>query len=107
LADNTALWGRSPVQLAPLVLATRRALEKITTAPVQFIAYTGLWPYSQAASAGPRETMLFPELEGMGYMGGAVDARQDSDLEVSTQLWQLPRIRVNPHEALTTFLSLL
>ena len=107
LADNTALWGRSPAQLAPLVLATRRALEAITTAPVQFVAYTGLWPYPQAATAGPRETMLFPELEGMGYMGGAVDARQDSDLEVSTQLWQLPRIRVNPHEALATFLSLL
>ena len=107
LADNVSLWGRSPTQIAPLVLATRQNLERITGAPVQFIAYTGLWPYPQAATAGPRETMLFPELEGMGYMGGAVDARQDSELEVSTQLWQLPRIRVNPREALATFLGLL
>jgi len=106
LADKVSLWGRSPAQLAPLVLATRQNLERITGAPVQFIAYTGLWPYPQAATAGPRETMLFPALVGMGYVGGAVDARQDSDQEVSTQLWQLPRVRVNPREALATFLGL-
>ena len=106
-ADNVSLWGRSPAQLAPLVLATRQRLEALTGAPVQFLAYTGLWPYPQAATAGPRETMLFPELEAMGYLGGAVDARQDSDLETSTQLWQLPRVRVNPREALATFQGLL
>ena len=107
LKDNVALWSLSPAQLAPIVEASRQRLESLTGTDVQFIAYTGVWPYPQAASAGPAEHQLFSYLGAIGYVGGVVDARIDSSQVLASEPWQLPRIRVNPEESIATFAALL
>lgn len=105
--DNVPLWGLDGDQVQWIAGVSMRQLQAITGLPVQFIAYTGLWPHPSATESGPAEQQLFDELQKLGYAGGLVDSRQDSDVEVSTQLWQLPRIRVNPNESLSTFASFL
>lgn len=103
--DNTPLWGLNPAQVESIAGASKEQLQALTGMNVQFIAYTGLWPYTDAAESGPAERQLFDQLQRLGYVGGLVDARQNANLEVSTQLWQLPRIRVNPREPISTFAS--
>lgn len=105
IADNVALWAAGVRQVDTIAGGSGKALQSLTGLPVQFIAYTGLWPYSNPAESGPSEGQLFAELARLGYVGAVVDAREDSNLELSTQLWQLPRIRVNPGETLGTFVS--
>lgn len=105
--DDVPLWSLPEPQLRALASKTRSQLRDLTGDPVQFIAYTGLWPYPDAATSGPTEQQLFGELGTMGYAGGLLDAHEDSAVESSQRLWQLPRIRVNPNEDLGTFASLL
>ncbi|HZV50245.1 MAG TPA: polysaccharide deacetylase family protein [Candidatus Dormibacteraeota bacterium] len=105
LKDNQPLWGVPDAALSQLALDTRRTLESITGQPIQWIAYTGQWPYPSASQAGPAELALFPRLQSMGYVGGVVDARLDATTELSTQLWQLPRVRVGPNEPLSEFIA--
>ncbi len=99
LYDNAALWGQSSAAVQELAGATAVALQQQTGQAVQFIAYSGVWPYPRSTEVGPSQTKLFSELEALGYVGGAVDARTDSDLQSGAQLWQMPRVRVNPNEA--------
>jgi len=105
--DNVALWGLTQARLKPIVSDSRQQLQGLAGVPVQFIAYTGLWPYPSPTGAGAAERQLFSQLEQFGYVGGLIDSRQDSDLELGAQLWQLPRLRVNPREGLSTFANLL
>lgn len=105
LKDNVPLWSVGGAELQQLALDTRTTLESMAHQPIQWIAYSGRWPYPSAATAGPAEQQLFQALAGMGYVGGVVDASIDSTTEMSQQLWQLPRVRVGPNEPLATFVA--
>ena len=97
LYDNHALWGATPATVQALVAQPAATLEQHTGAPVQFIAYSGVWPYPSAAQAGPAEQQLFTELAAVGFVAGAVDARINSDEESTVMMWQLPRVRMTPN----------
>lgn len=102
--DINALCGLPTPLLRTEVQQSARMLTARTHRPIQFVAYAGaLWSYLQASQAGPLEWSLFARLTGMGYARAAVDARVPSSEEVSTQPFQLPRVRVTPGEALTAF----
>ncbi|MGA9774701.1 MAG: polysaccharide deacetylase family protein [Candidatus Dormiibacterota bacterium] len=98
LLDNVTLWGRPMSLVQQLAGQTATTLEEHTGQAVQFIAYTGVWPYPSPGTAGAPETALFKQLAQLGYVGGAVDARVDSASESTAGLWQLPRVRMNPNE---------
>lgn len=98
LNDNVSLWGLSATLLQRLAGQTAGALESRTGRAVQFIAYSGLWPFPTAAQAGASQRAMFSELGGMGYVGGAVDARVDSATQTTAGIWQIPRVRMNPNE---------
>ncbi len=99
LYDNVALWGLPVAEVDQLAGQTAASLAQHTGRPVQFIAYSGPWPYPTSTGVGPSQTELFAELEQLGYVGGAVDARTDSDTQSTTEIWQIPRVRMNPNEA--------
>ncbi len=99
LYDNVALWGLPSGEVSRLAGQTAAALEQHTGRAVQFIAYSGVWPYPNAAQAGPSQRLLFSELGALGYVGGAVDSRIDSDSQSTAGLWQLGRVRMNPNES--------
>ena len=99
LYDNLALWGQPASLVATLAGQTASTLAEHTGRPVQFIAYSGLWPYPSSSGVGPSQQALFSELGNLGYVGGVVDARVDSDLQTTSQIWQIPRVRMNPNEA--------
>ncbi|MHB8393432.1 MAG: polysaccharide deacetylase family protein [Candidatus Dormibacteria bacterium] len=98
LYDNVALWGLSTALVQQLAGQTAATLEQHTSVAVQFIAYSGPWPFPTAAQAGPAERQLFTQLGRLGYVGGAVDARTNSSSQNSAGIWQLPRVRMNPNE---------
>lgn len=107
--DGTALWGQPLSEIKLLTSNTAKVLEIITANPIQFIAYSGLWPYPSPQKARPAETGLFQQLAGLGYVAGL----QDNWLgrfpwyESSTDLWELPRVRAYPGEPLSVFAGLL
>ncbi|MGA8206669.1 MAG: polysaccharide deacetylase family protein [Candidatus Dormiibacterota bacterium] len=107
--DGTSLWGRSPAEMDFLAGDTAHTLEAITQQPIQFIAYSGLWPYKSGTQVEAPERELFSELPPLGYVAGLEDLRLPaaSWLETSTQLWELPRIRVSPNESLPEFSGIL
>jgi hypothetical protein len=70
------------------------SLEELTDAPVQFLAYTGIWRRPLATEGGGHEAPIFATLASYGYVGGVLDVRVDSELETTSGLWQLPRLRV-------------
>lgn len=96
LKDNVALWvgDASAQQLEVLTDQSKTALESLTGQPIQFIAYSGPWPGSTQMSYGQQEAPLFATLRSFGYVGGLQDLRVDSATDMSTALWQLPRVRV-------------
>ena len=98
LHDNVALWGLKAAEVARLAGRTAAQLEQHTGRAVQFIAYSGLWPYPTASGVGLAQRALFGELAGLGYVGGAVDSRIDSDAQSTAAIWQLARVRMNPNE---------
>lgn len=98
LFDNTPLWGLPSAEVQQLAGQTGAAIAAQTGVPVQFIAYSGLWPFASSTQSGPAESALFQELAQLGYVGGAVDARVDSALQSTGQIWQMPRVRMNPNE---------
>jgi hypothetical protein len=98
LFDNTPLWGLPSSEVQQLAGQTGAAIAAQTGVPVQFIAYSGVWPFTTAAQSGPAEITLFQELAQLGYVGGAVDARVDSAAQATGQIWQIPRVRMNPNE---------
>jgi len=107
--DGTALWGRPLSEIRLLTSNTAKVLEGITAVPIQFISYSGLWPYPSPKTAHPAETELFQQLASLGYVAGL----QDNWLgrfawgESSTNLWELPRVRAYPGEPLSVFVGLL
>jgi peptidoglycan/xylan/chitin deacetylase (PgdA/CDA1 family) len=98
LLDNHQLWGAPLAEVQQLAESTAQTLSQHTDQPVQFIAYSGLWPFSSAQQVGPQEVRLFGELEQLGYVAGLIDARTDSEAQSTALIWQLARIRMNPNE---------
>ncbi len=107
--DGTVLWGRSLATIQSLAGNTAKVLEQITEQPIQFISYSGLWPYPSPQTAGAGQRELFSELGSLGYVGGLEDSwlGRFPWQESSTNLWELPRVRAYPGEPLSVFAGLL
>ena len=101
--DDTDFFSASPRVLDVLTNRTRTELEDLTGDPVQFIAYTGVWPWPLSTEGGTREASMFATLASYGYVAGVQDLRVDSDVDTSTALWQLPRVRVGLGTTLAFF----
>ena len=91
--DDTDFFSAVPGTLNRLTNRTKSILENLTGDPVQFLAYTGLWPWPLSTQGGTQEASMFATLASYGYVAGVQDLRVDSDTDVSTALWQLPRVR--------------
>jgi peptidoglycan/xylan/chitin deacetylase (PgdA/CDA1 family) len=97
LKDNAALWAAdaTTAKLEVLTDQSKTTLESLIGGqPIQFIAYSGPWPGSTQFSYTQQEAPLFATLHSFGYVGGLQDLRVNSANDVSTALWQLPRVRV-------------
>jgi hypothetical protein len=97
LKDNVALWAGQATaqQLEQVTDQSKTTLESLIGGqPIQFIAYTGVWPGPTQFSDSALEQPLFTTLQGYGYVGGLQDLVNDSAQNYSTALWQLPRVRV-------------
>jgi hypothetical protein len=97
LKDNVALWAGDATtqQLQVVTDQSKTTLESLIGGqPIQFIAYSGVWPGPTQFSDSAREQPLFSTLQGYGYVGGVQDLQVDSAQDYSTALWQLPRVRV-------------
>ena len=107
--DGTVLWGQPRSIVQELAGTSARVLEAITAQPIQFIAYSGLWPYPLPAQAGPSQAQLFSQLGALGYIGGLEDnwLGRFGWEESSGSLWELPRVRAYPGESLQVFAGLL
>jgi peptidoglycan/xylan/chitin deacetylase (PgdA/CDA1 family) len=92
--DAQALFGASTSTLNRLTDQTKTSLDELTGAPVQFLAYTGIWPWPLATEGGGHEAPMFATLASYGYVGGVLDVRVNSELETTSGLWQLPRLRI-------------
>jgi peptidoglycan/xylan/chitin deacetylase (PgdA/CDA1 family) len=92
--DDTDFFFSNAATLNKLTERTKAVLEKLTGDPVQFIAYSGVWPWPLADAGATREASMFATLAGYGYVGGVLDLRIDSAEDSSDMLWQLPRVRV-------------
>jgi peptidoglycan/xylan/chitin deacetylase (PgdA/CDA1 family) len=92
--DAHALFGASRTTLNTLTNLTKASLEQLTAAPVQFLAYTGIWPWPLATEGGATEASTFATLASYGYVGGVLDVKTASDVESTAGLWQLPRVRI-------------
>jgi hypothetical protein len=101
--DDTDFFSAGPGVLNALTDRTRTDLEDLTRDPVQFIAYTGVWPWPLSTQGGSREASMFGTLASYGYIAGVQDLRVDSDVDTSTSLWQLPRVRVGLGTTLAFF----
>jgi peptidoglycan/xylan/chitin deacetylase (PgdA/CDA1 family) len=101
--DDTAFFSAGPGTLDPLTNRTKTVLVNLTGDPVQFIAYTGLWPWPTSMQGATQEASMFRTLASYGYLAGVQDLRVDSATDISTALWQLPRIRVGLGTSLSFF----
>jgi hypothetical protein len=97
LKDNVALWAglATTQQLQVVTDQSKSTLESLAGGePIQFIAYSGLWPGPSQFSDSTREQPLFSTLHSYGYVGGLQDLDDPTETDYSTALWQLPRVRV-------------
>jgi peptidoglycan/xylan/chitin deacetylase (PgdA/CDA1 family) len=92
--DDTDFFFANTATLNKLTERTKTVLESLTGDPVQFIAYSGVWPWRFADEGATREASMFKTLAGYGYVGGVLDLRVNSATDASSMLWQLPRVRV-------------
>ncbi len=92
--DDTDFFSAGARLLNKLTNQTKSVLENLTGDPVQFIAYTGVWPWRLATQGTETEAGMFNTLASYGYVGGVLDLRIDSDVESSTAMWELPRVRI-------------
>lgn len=92
--DDTDFFSANTSTLNKLTERTKAVLENLTGDPVQFIAYSGVWPWPVAGEGATQEAALFSTLGGYGYVGGVLDLRVDSAEDSSSMLWQLPRVRI-------------
>jgi peptidoglycan/xylan/chitin deacetylase (PgdA/CDA1 family) len=105
LTDRSSMWGAAASTLDVLTEQSKSVLDALTGEPIQFIAYSGPWPRSWPQSGpGPASmTATFRTLSGFGYVGGVQDLTFDTSTDISTQLWQLPRVRVGLGTATVTW----
>lgn len=101
--DAQALFGASTGTLNALTNRTKATLQALTGTPVQFLAYSGVWPWPLATEGGAHEASVFATLASYGYVGGVLDVRVGSETESSAGLWQLPRLRVGIDTTLAGF----
>jgi len=101
--DDTDFFFANAATLNQLTERTKAVLENLTGDPVQFIAYSGVWPWPLADEGTTREASMFATLAGYGYLGGVLDLRIDSAEDSSSMLWQLPRVRVGIWTTLPEF----
>ena len=101
--DGTDFFSAGKSTLDALTNRTKAVLEDLTGDPVQFIAYTGLWPWPLSTQGTTPEASLFATLASYGYVGGVQDLRVDSATDTSTMLWQLPRVRMGLGTTLAFF----
>lgn len=101
--DDTDFFSASRSTLNKLTERTKTVLENLTGEPVQFIAYTGVWPWPRANEGATQEASMFSTLAGYGYIGGVLDLRIDSAEDSSAMLWQLPRVRIGIWTTLPEF----
>jgi polysaccharide deacetylase len=94
--DAVDLFFASTGTLFKLTDRTKTVLENLTGDPVQFLAYSGIWPWPNASQGATHEVSLFATLAGYGYVGGVLDVMVNSAAESSAMLWQLPRVRIGP-----------
>jgi peptidoglycan/xylan/chitin deacetylase (PgdA/CDA1 family) len=92
--DAVNLFSAGTGTVYALTDRTKTVLENLTGEPVQFIAYSGVWPWPHANQRATHETSLFATLAGYGYVGGVLDVRVNSATDASAMLWQLPRVRI-------------
>jgi peptidoglycan/xylan/chitin deacetylase (PgdA/CDA1 family) len=101
--DDTDFFSAGPGTLNLLTNRTKTVLMNLTGDPVQFVAYTGLWPWPASMQGGTQEASMFKALASYGYIAGVQDLRVDSAVDISTALWQLPRVRVGLGTSLSFF----
>lgn len=92
--DDTDFFFANTKTLNKLTDQTKSVLENLSGDPVQFIAYSGLWPWPTATQGTANESGMFTTLASYGYVGGVLDLHVDSAVDTSTALWQLPRVRI-------------
>jgi peptidoglycan/xylan/chitin deacetylase (PgdA/CDA1 family) len=92
--DAVNLFSAGAGTVYKLTDRTKTVLENLSGAPVQFIAYSGVWPWPHANQGATHETSLFATLAGYGYVGGVLDVRVNSATDSGAMLWQLPRVRI-------------
>ncbi len=103
LKDNVSFWYGNPSTVAAIITQSTAAITSHIASYPQFIAYTGMWPYPSPATAGPLTPRVFSLVSQDNYIGGVIDSSENSNVVTSANLLYLPRIRVNPNEALSTF----
>jgi peptidoglycan/xylan/chitin deacetylase (PgdA/CDA1 family) len=101
--DDTDFFFADAAVLNKLTERTKAVLESLTGDPIQFIAYSGVWPWPLADEGTTREASMFTTLAGFGYLGGVLDLRINSAEDSSSMLWQLPRVRVGIWTTLPEF----
>ena len=101
--DDTDFFSASTSVLNKLTERTKAVLENLTSAPVQFIAYSGVWPWPVADEGATQEASMFSTLARYGYVGGVLDLRIDSAEDSSSMMWQLPRVRIGIWTTLPEF----
>jgi peptidoglycan/xylan/chitin deacetylase (PgdA/CDA1 family) len=92
--DDTDFFSAGAHTLDLLTNRTKTLLQNLIGDPIQFIAYTGLWPWPTSMQGGAQEASMFATLASYGYVGGLQDLRIDRATETSSAMWQLPRVRV-------------
>ncbi len=106
--DSVKLWGVGPQLMDQLAGSSAARLERITGQPIQFISYSGLWPFASSTEVQPPEAELFSELARLGYVGGLEDNQLNGSpwFESSRQPFLLPRLRCYPGESPAAFATI-
>ncbi|HLH70287.1 MAG TPA: polysaccharide deacetylase family protein [Candidatus Dormibacteraeota bacterium] len=103
--NHVEVYGLSPADLQTQLVVSRQALQHQTGQAIQFFAYPGAWPFPSAETAGPAQRSVFSALADAGYVLALTDPGIGADLVRSDLPFQLPRIRVGPEEALSSFIA--
>ena len=103
VTDNTTNYGQTTAVLEQLILSTQQVLLQKIGQPVQFYAYSAVWPYPAASQSGPMVDNIVPVLKQGGYQLALTDPKTLSNQVLSTQPYQVPRIRVSPDESIQQF----
>ncbi len=101
--DDTTNYGQTTAVLDQLLLSTQQVLVQKIGQPVQFYAYSAVWPYPDARDSGPLVDNIVPVLQQGGYQLALTDPKDLSNQVLSTQPYQVPRIRVSPDEPIQQF----